>query len=278
MTDERLRAFDEGRRAGRAEGLTEAAHQLEREANINQKLAELHRDDPDPTVWFEYADLHRRWADVMHDLAKTDNIHITTKQHPVLSDAMAASVKFIDPPGAPATHVGDVPSITYDTMAEWLGYMAKQLIQDQHIYRAIASGIQHLRSELEVEKQWKPVRISFKKELHNRMLAALFDALDPNKVPDMSTPDMQRAHVAAIHIKRLIADVRREAMEEAAQAAENEPEPEGNPPPELHGRSVKNIATASVRATKHNIAAAIRALASESNMNDLGQNTEEAPS
>jgi hypothetical protein len=61
----------------------------------------------------------------------------------------------------------------------------------------------------------------------------------------------------------LIAQARRNALEEAALAAENEPEPEGDPPPKLHGRSVKNIATASVRATKHNIAAAIRALAKE---------------
>jgi hypothetical protein len=57
-----------------------------------------------------------------------------------------------------------------------------------------------------------------------------------------------------------VAQARRDALEEAALAAENEPEPEGDPPPELHGRSVKNIATASVRATKRNIAAAIRAL------------------
>ena len=58
-----------------------------------------------------------------------------------------------------------------------------------------------------------------------------------------------------------IATARREGMEEAAQIAENEPEPEGEPPIELHGRSVKNIAISSVRATKHSIAAAIRAAA-----------------
>ena len=60
-----------------------------------------------------------------------------------------------------------------------------------------------------------------------------------------------------------VAQAKRDALEEAELAAENEPEPEGDPPPELHGRSVKNIATASVRATKRSIAAAIRALKGE---------------
>jgi hypothetical protein len=62
-----------------------------------------------------------------------------------------------------------------------------------------------------------------------------------------------------------VAQARRDALEEAARAAENEPEPEGDPPPELHGRSVKNIAIASVRATKRSIAAALRALKGEGN-------------
>ena len=65
---------------------------------------------------------------------------------------------------------------------------------------------------------------------------------------------------AAAKIGQMIQQARRDALEEAARIAENEPEPEGAPPPELHGRSVKNIATASVRATKRSIAAAIRAL------------------
>jgi hypothetical protein len=65
---------------------------------------------------------------------------------------------------------------------------------------------------------------------------------------------------AAAKIGQMIQQARRDALEEAALAAENELEPEGDPPPELHGRSVKNIATASVRATKRSIAAAIRAL------------------
>jgi hypothetical protein len=60
-----------------------------------------------------------------------------------------------------------------------------------------------------------------------------------------------------------VKEARRDALEEAARVAENEPEPEGDPPPELHGRSVKNIAIASVRATKRSIAAAIRALKGE---------------
>jgi len=61
----------------------------------------------------------------------------------------------------------------------------------------------------------------------------------------------------------LVAQARRNALEEAELAAENEPEPEGDPPPELHGQSVKNIAIASVRATKRSIVAAIRALKGE---------------
>ena len=60
-------------------------------------------------------------------------------------------------------------------------------------------------------------------------------------------------------LEAALEDARREGMEEAARIAENEPEPEGEPPIELHGRSVKNIAISSVRATKHSIAAAIRA-------------------
>jgi hypothetical protein len=68
---------------------------------------------------------------------------------------------------------------------------------------------------------------------------------------------------AAAAIGQMIQKARRNALEEAALAAENEPEPEGDPPPELHGRSVKNIAIASVRATKRSIAAAIRALKGE---------------
>ena len=60
-------------------------------------------------------------------------------------------------------------------------------------------------------------------------------------------------------LEAALATARREGMEEAARIAENEPEPEGEPPIELHGRSVKNIAISSVRATKHSIAAAIRA-------------------
>jgi hypothetical protein len=61
-------------------------------------------------------------------------------------------------------------------------------------------------------------------------------------------------------VEARVAQARRDALEEAALVAEDEPEPEGDPPPELHGRSVKNIAIASVRATKRSIAAAIRAL------------------
>ena len=61
-------------------------------------------------------------------------------------------------------------------------------------------------------------------------------------------------------VEARVKQARRDALKEAALAAENEPEPEGDPPPELHGRSVKNIAIASVRATKRSIAAAIRAL------------------
>jgi hypothetical protein len=64
-------------------------------------------------------------------------------------------------------------------------------------------------------------------------------------------------------VEARITSARKDALEEAALAAENEPEPEGDPPPELHGRSVKNIATASVRATKRSIAADIRALKGE---------------
>ena len=60
-------------------------------------------------------------------------------------------------------------------------------------------------------------------------------------------------------LEAALEDARREGMEEAARIAENEPEPEGEPPIELHGRSVKNIAISSVRATKHSIAATIRA-------------------
>lgn len=67
----------------------------------------------------------------------------------------------------------------------------------------------------------------------------------------------------ASEVADLAAQARRDALEEAARAAENEPEPEGDLPPELHGRSVKNIAIASVRATKRSIAAAIRALKGE---------------
>jgi hypothetical protein len=59
----------------------------------------------------------------------------------------------------------------------------------------------------------------------------------------------------------LMENAQRDALEEAARLAEDEPEPEGDPPPKLHGRSVKNIATASVQATKRSIAAAIRAMA-----------------
>ena len=64
-------------------------------------------------------------------------------------------------------------------------------------------------------------------------------------------------------VEARVAQARRDALEEAALVAEDEPEPEGDPPPELHGRSVKNIAIASVRATKRSIAAAIRALKGE---------------
>ena len=64
-------------------------------------------------------------------------------------------------------------------------------------------------------------------------------------------------------VEARIATAHKDALEEAALVAENEPEPEGEPPPELHGRSVKNIATAAVRATKRSIAAAIRALKGE---------------
>ena len=65
---------------------------------------------------------------------------------------------------------------------------------------------------------------------------------------------------AAAKIGQMIQQARRDALERAELAAENEPEPEGDPPPELNGRSVKNIAIASVRATKRSIVAAIRAL------------------
>jgi hypothetical protein len=70
-------------------------------------------------------------------------------------------------------------------------------------------------------------------------------------------PDIRKAGYA---ISR---KARRDALEKAARVAENEPEPVGDPPPELHGRSVKNIATASVQATKRSIAAAFRALEGE---------------
>ena len=74
------------------------------------------------------------------------------------------------------------------------------------------------------------------------------------------TPDGTAALIARIaELEAALATARRDAMEEAARIAENEPEPEGEPPIELHGRSVKNIAISSVRATKHSIAAAIRA-------------------
>ena len=69
--------------------------------------------------------------------------------------------------------------------------------------------------------------------------------------------ETQAARIA--ELEAALATARREGMEEAARIAENEPEPEGEPPIELHGRSVKNIAISSVRATKHSIAAAIRA-------------------
>jgi hypothetical protein len=65
------------------------------------------------------------------------------------------------------------------------------------------------------------------------------------------------------NLRAALQTARRDALEKAALTAENEPEPEGDPPPELHGRSVKNIAIASVRATKRSIAAAIRALKGE---------------
>jgi hypothetical protein len=81
-----------------------------------------------------------------------------------------------------------------------------------------------------------------------------------------STTALDRIETQAARIAELEAaleDARREGMEEAARIAENEPEPEGEPPIELHGRSVKNIAISSVRATKHRIAAAIRAAAKE---------------
>lgn len=79
-----------------------------------------------------------------------------------------------------------------------------------------------------------------------------------------STTALDRIETQAARIAELEAaleDARREGMEEAARIAENEPE--GEPPIELHGRSVKNIAISSVRATKHRIAAAIRAAAKE---------------
>ena len=97
-------------------------------------------------------------------------------------------------------------------------------------------------------------------------------------------PAMVKGEVAtlvsdmAAEITRLrtaLATAQREGMEEAAQIAENEPEPEGEPPPELHGRPVKNIAIASVRATKRSIAAAIRAAARREGMEEAAQRLEE---
>lgn len=70
---------------------------------------------------------------------------------------------------------------------------------------------------------------------------------------------LMMANARIVELEAALATARREGMEEAARIAENEPEPEGEPPIELHGRSVKNIAISSVRATKHSIAATIRA-------------------
>jgi hypothetical protein len=77
----------------------------------------------------------------------------------------------------------------------------------------------------------------------------------PVLMPDEATALQSRI----AELEEALATARREGMEEAARIAENEPEPEGEPPIELHGRSVKNIAISSVRATKHSIAATIRA-------------------
>jgi hypothetical protein len=85
---------------------------------------------------------------------------------------------------------------------------------------------------------------------------------NPYKTFDYHTKAQE---VEIISLRAQLATARKDALEEAARVAENEPEPEGEPPPELHGRSVKNIATASVRATKRSIAAAIRALKGEGN-------------
>lgn len=74
---------------------------------------------------------------------------------------------------------------------------------------------------------------------------------------------LMMANARIAELEAALATARREGMEEAARIAENEPEPEGEPPIELHGRSVKNIAISSVRATKHSIAAAIRAALEE---------------
>jgi len=76
----------------------------------------------------------------------------------------------------------------------------------------------------------------------------------------MSGEDALKAADEIEKLRVALQTARRDALEEAARVAENEPEPEGDPPPELHGRSVKNIAIASVRVTKRSIAAAIRAL------------------
>ena len=81
----------------------------------------------------------------------------------------------------------------------------------------------------------------------------------PVLMPDEATALQSRI----AELEAALATARREGMEEAARIAENEPEPEGEPPIELHGRSVKNIAISSVRATKHSIAAAIRAALEE---------------
>jgi hypothetical protein len=93
------------------------------------------------------------------------------------------------------------------------------------------------------QQLWAGVRNSW---IAPKMLAALFNYAGPCLTP--------------AEVEARVSEAQREALEEAALVAENEPEPEGEPPPKLHGRSVKNIATAAVRATKRSIAAAIRAL------------------
>ena len=70
-----------------------------------------------------------------------------------------------------------------------------------------------------------------------------------------SCPANHRQNVAAA-----IEAARREALEEASLIAQNEPEPQGEPPQYIEMFSAGTISRGAIRATKKSIAAAIRAL------------------